>query len=138
MALPPLDRAPKLLNHGLKQQSLFSQRHLCFREHLAFFFFHIMFNIIYEFVKFGIKHFIVCVEFPQLFNEVFDSLMLLKAFRYKLFALLVSFLFEGRIEDGLFELRLCFQFDKDALRNLTLGLLILHAFVVLEQLSDLW
>jgi len=105
MALQPLDRAPKLLNHGLKQQILFSQRHLCFREHLAFFS-HMMFNIFYEFVEFGIKRFIVCVEFPQLFNEVVDSLLLLKAFRYKLFALLVSFLFEGRIEDGLFELRM--------------------------------
>jgi hypothetical protein len=88
-------------------------------------------------MEFDIKRLIVCIEFSQLFNEVFDSLMLLEAFRHKLFSLLVCLLPEGWIEDVLFKLSVGLQFDKNLLFNLALGFLILGFFIVLEQVSDL-
>jgi hypothetical protein len=102
-------------------------------SHLAFFFFHMVFHIFHQLVEFDIKRLIICVEFPQLLNELFDALMFLKAFRHKLFSCLGCLIFE----DGLFELIMGFQLDKDLLRNLALSFLILRSFVVLEQLSDL-
>ena len=96
-----------------------------------------VFDIFPQLVEFDIKRLIVCVEFPQLLNELFDALMFLKAFRHKLFSRLGCLMFEDRVEDGLFELSMSLQFDKDLLRNFALSFLILRAFVVLEQLSDL-
>ena len=38
---------------------LFSQCQLRFRKHLAFFFFHMVFDVFHQFVEFGIKHLII-------------------------------------------------------------------------------